>query len=111
MVVIHNRFSRSASQLEIHGILHSTPLRYSRNGADCWRDRVFVERPHSEYEEIYLHAYDSVGDAQKRVKIAWRSPSETIARGACRQNTKYFLIRGCTCMAQIRSDNNLRIHL
>jgi putative transposase len=34
-------------------------------GKGCWRDIVFVERlwRSVKYEEVYLHAYDSVPDA------------------------------------------------
>jgi putative transposase len=34
------------------------------DGNGCWRDSIFVERlgRSLEYEEVYLHAYDSVSD-------------------------------------------------
>ena len=36
------------------------------DGKGCWRDNVFVERlwKSIKYEEIYLHAYDSVSAAR-----------------------------------------------
>lgn len=34
----------------------------SMDGKGAWRDNVFVER--SEYEEVYLRAYDSVPEAR-----------------------------------------------
>ena len=36
------------------------------DGQGCWRDNVFVERlwRSVKYEEVYLHAYDTVSDAR-----------------------------------------------
>ena len=36
------------------------------DGKGCWRDNVFVERlwKSIKYEEVYLHAYDSVSHAK-----------------------------------------------
>jgi putative transposase len=36
------------------------------DGRGCWRDNVFVERlwKSVKYEEVYLHAYDSVPQAK-----------------------------------------------
>jgi putative transposase len=47
--------------LQRHGI------RLSMDGKGCWRDNVFVERLWKtiKYEEVYLHAYDSVTDARQ----------------------------------------------
>ena len=38
----------------------------SMDGRGCWRDNVFVERlwKSIKYEEVYLHAYDSVSEAR-----------------------------------------------
>ena len=36
------------------------------DGKGCWRDNVFVERLWKSVKyEVYLHAYDSVGDAKR----------------------------------------------
>ena len=37
------------------------------DGKGCWRDNVFVERlwKSVKYEEVYLHAYDSVREAKR----------------------------------------------
>lgn len=37
------------------------------DGKGCWRDNVFVERlwKSVKYEEVYLHAYDTVTDARR----------------------------------------------
>ena len=47
--------------LQRHGI------RLSMDGKGCWRDNVFVERLWKtiKYEEVYLHAYDSVTEARQ----------------------------------------------
>ncbi len=39
------------------------------DGRGCWRDNVFVERlwRSIKYEEVYLHAYDSVSAAKAGV--------------------------------------------
>ncbi len=41
-------------------------IRISMDGKGCWRDNVFVERiwRSIKYEEVYLHAYDSVSAAK-----------------------------------------------
>ena len=48
------------------GLLDSHGIRISMDGKGCWRDNVFVERlwKSIKYEEIYLHAYDSVSQAR-----------------------------------------------
>ena len=40
------------------------------DGKGCWRDNVFVERiwRSIKYEEVYLHAYDSVSEAKAGIK-------------------------------------------
>ena len=39
------------------------------DGKGCWRDNVFVERlwKSLKYEEVYLHAYETVNAAQQRL--------------------------------------------
>jgi putative transposase len=48
------------------GMLDHHGIRISMDGKGCWRDNVFVERlwKSIKYEEVYLHAYDSVTDAR-----------------------------------------------
>ena len=48
------------------GALQARGIRISLDCKSCWRDDVFVERlwKSIKYEEIYLHAYDSVSDAR-----------------------------------------------
>jgi putative transposase len=44
-------------------------IQLSMDGKGAWRDNLFVERlwKSVKYEEVYLHAYDTVGDAQRRL--------------------------------------------
>ena len=46
-------------------MLHGHGVAISMDGRGCWRDNVFVERPWRsiKYEEVYLHAYESVSAA------------------------------------------------
>jgi putative transposase len=48
------------------GLLQANAIAVSMDGRGAWRDNVFVERlwRSVKYEEVYLHAYDSVGDAR-----------------------------------------------
>ena len=48
------------------GVLDRQGIRISMDGKGCWRDNVFVERlwKSIKYEEVYLHAYDSVSEAR-----------------------------------------------
>ena len=41
-------------------------IQISMDGKGCWRDNVFVERlwKSIKYEEVYLHAYESVSQAK-----------------------------------------------
>jgi putative transposase len=47
-------------------VLTANEIRISMDGKGAWRDNVFVERLWRtvKYEEVYLHAYDSVSDAR-----------------------------------------------
>lgn len=48
------------------GLLLDRGIRISMDGRGCWRDNIFVERlwRSLKYEEVYLHAYDSVSAAR-----------------------------------------------
>jgi putative transposase len=48
------------------GLLLENGIKISMDGRGSWRDNVFVERlwRSVKYEEVYLRAYDSVGDAR-----------------------------------------------
>jgi putative transposase len=52
---------------EFTGLLKDHDIRISMDGAGRWRDNVFIERlwRSLKYEEVYLHAYDTVHEAQQ----------------------------------------------
>lgn len=52
---------------EFTGLLKDQGIRISLDGKGCWRDNVFVERlwRSLKYEEVYVHAYDTVSAAQQ----------------------------------------------
>jgi putative transposase len=54
------------TSLDFTGLLKGNGIQISMDGKGCWRDNVFVERlwKSVKYEEVYLHAYDCVSDAQ-----------------------------------------------
>ena len=54
------------TSLEFTGLLKDNDIKISMDGKGCWRDNVFVERlwRSVKYEEVYLHAYDSVSAAK-----------------------------------------------
>ncbi len=55
------------TSLEFTGLLQDQGIRISMDGKGCWRDNVFVERlwKSIKYEEVYLHAYETVSAAQQ----------------------------------------------
>jgi len=48
------------------GLLRAHEIHISMDGQGCWRDNVFVERlwRSVKYEEVYLHAYETVSDVR-----------------------------------------------
>ena len=48
------------------GLLKKHDIRISMDGKGSWRDNVFIERlwRSVKYEEVYLHAYDTVSDSR-----------------------------------------------
>jgi putative transposase len=54
------------TSLEFTGLLKENGIQISMDGKGCWRDNVFVERlwKSIKYDEVYLHAYDSVSAAK-----------------------------------------------
>ena len=52
---------------EFTGLLNNHGIQISMDGKGCWRDNVFVERlwKSIKYEEVYLHAYETVGAAHQ----------------------------------------------
>lgn len=55
------------TSLEFTGMLKAHGMQISMDGTGCWRDNVFVERlwKSIKYEEVYLHAYETVSAAQQ----------------------------------------------
>ena len=55
------------TSLEFTGLLKEHGIAISMDGTGCWRDNVFVERlwKSIKYEEVYLHAYDTVEAAHQ----------------------------------------------
>jgi len=55
------------TSLEFTGLLKAHRIAISMDGKGCWRDNVFVERlwKSIKYEEVYLHAYETVSAAQQ----------------------------------------------
>jgi len=51
---------------EFTDLLKQNGIAISMDGKGAWRDNVFVERlwKSNKYEEVYLHAYDTVSDAK-----------------------------------------------
>jgi putative transposase len=51
------------------GLLIENGIKISMDGKGAWRDNVFVERiwKSVKYEEVYLHAYDTVPDARASI--------------------------------------------
>ncbi len=52
------------------GVLAANGIAISMDGKGAWRDNVFVERlwRSVKYEEVYLHAYDSVPEARASIE-------------------------------------------
>ncbi len=52
------------------GLLRKPAIQISMDGKGCWRDNVFIERLWRtvKYEEVYLHAYESVSHARESLK-------------------------------------------
>jgi putative transposase len=55
---------------EFTGLLTHHGLQISMDGKGCWRDNVFVERlwKSIKYEEVYLHAYETVSAAHQSLE-------------------------------------------
>jgi putative transposase len=51
------------------GVLADNDIAISMDGRGAWRDNVFVERlwRSVKYEEVYLRAYDTVGEARTSI--------------------------------------------
>ena len=58
--------------LAFTGLLASKGIAISMDGKGAWRDNVFVERlwRSVKYEEVYLRAYETVGEARNSIAVA-----------------------------------------
>ena len=56
---------------EFIGAFKGCDTRISMDGKGAWRDNVFVERlwRSVKYEEVYLHAYESMSEAKQRIGV------------------------------------------
>jgi len=56
--------------LEFVEAVKSGGCRLSMDGRGAWRDNIFVERLWRtvKYEQVYLHAYDSVAEARRSIR-------------------------------------------
>ena len=56
---------------EFIGAFKGRDTRISMDGKGAWRDNVFVERlwRSVKYEEVYLHAYESMSDAKQHIGV------------------------------------------
>ena len=54
------------TSVEFLNVLRRRQIEISMDGQGCWRDNVFVERlwRSVKYEEVYLHAYETVSDVR-----------------------------------------------
>jgi putative transposase len=54
---------------EFIAVLKKNDIAISMDGKGCWRDNVFIERfwRTVKYEEVYLHAYDTVSAARESI--------------------------------------------
>ncbi len=61
--------SAQFTSLEFTQLLKDNGIAISMDGRGCWRDNVFVERlwKSIKYEEVYLHAYETVSAARSAI--------------------------------------------
>jgi len=57
------------TSLAFTGLMKDHGIRISMDGKGAWRDNVFIERlwRSVKYEEVYLHAYDTVSDSRNGI--------------------------------------------
>ena len=58
---------RQFTSADFIGLLSKHEIAISMDGKGCWGDNVFIERlwKSVKYEEVYLRAYETVGDAKQ----------------------------------------------
>lgn len=67
--IVNTDQGRQFTAEEFIRLVHARGCRLSMDGRGAWRDNVFVERlwRSVKYEEVYLHAYDSVNQARESI--------------------------------------------
>ena len=77
---------------EFTGLLKAHGIQISMDGKGCWRDNVFVERlwKSIKYEEVYLHAYETVSAAHQDVEryLTFYNQPGRIGRLTARRQTR-----------------------
>ena len=70
---------RQFTSLAFTGLLKDHGIQISMDGKGCWRDNVFVERlwKSIKYEEVYLHAYETVSAAHQGLERYLRFYNQT----------------------------------
>ena len=68
-VLVHSDQGCQFTSADFTDALKSRGIRISMDGRGRWLDNVFVERlwRSVKYEEVYLHAYDNVMEARRRI--------------------------------------------
>lgn len=63
---LQHRSGQSIYQRRLQGAAHGRGIRIAMDGKGCWRDDAFIEPlwRSIKYEEVYLHAYESVSQAR-----------------------------------------------
>ena len=98
---IFNTDQGSQFTSRIHGVLVDNGIAISMDGKGAWRDNVFVERlwRSIKYEEVYLKAYDSVGQARASLECYLnfynRTRTLTVARPIVPTSCEPTTIVGC----------------
>jgi len=62
--------SAQFTSLAFARLLKDNGIAISMDGKGCWRDNVFVEQlwKSIQYEEVYLHTYETVSAARSRIE-------------------------------------------
>jgi len=89
---------------EFTKVLKANKIAISMDGKGCWIDNVFVERlwKSVKYEHVYLHAYESVGEARQQLASYFtfyntRRPHSSL--GGMTPDTAYFGTLKTQCVA------------
>jgi putative transposase len=92
------------TSVDFTGVLARNAIQISMDGKGSWRDNVFVERiwRSVKYEEVYLHAYASVGEARSSIGRYLKFYNEQRPHSSLDRRTPdeaYFLSTPCAVAA------------